>query len=269
VNNPYAKRETSEYIPGYTDSSFTGEPIHETIAKRVLQKKAAVCDGYSRLFKTLCDYAGIRSEIITGYAKANMGRIGAKFRSNHNWNAVYIDSAWYLLDVTWASGFLTYRSGEYVKQYNNHYFLTPPEEFIQDHFPDDLQWTLLTKTPILKEFDASPFKQKSFSKYSISSYKPSKGIIEAALGDTIHFMLETRDPWNDRRILPDVFFDTTMFYRSSLWAFIYPGAETGQRANAGRKINYTYVVDSDIVEWVHLMYNSDLIMRYKLNIKRN
>ncbi len=264
VKNPYGNRETSVYIPGYTDSSFMGESIHETIAKRVLQKKAAVCDGYSRLFKTLCDYAGIRSEIVTGYVKTNMGRAGAKFRSNHNWNAVLIDSAWHLLDVTWASGFFTFRSDEFIKQYNNHYFLTPPEEFIRDHFPDDLQWTLLPDPPILKEFDASPFKQKSFSKYNIISYRPSTGVIEAAIGDTVQILLESRDPVKDKRIVPDEFFDTTMLYRSPSWAFIYPGT-----ALTGKKINYTYIVESGMVEWLHLMYNSDLIMRYKLKIKKN
>jgi Uncharacterized protein involved in cytokinesis, contains TGc (transglutaminase/protease-like) domain len=30
-----------------------------------------------------------------------------RFAVNHTWNSVYIDSTWYLLDVTWASGVVT------------------------------------------------------------------------------------------------------------------------------------------------------------------
>src|SRR6476620_6813033 len=35
--------------------------------KSILKKKKGICDGYARLFKRMCDIAGIRSEIIQGY----------------------------------------------------------------------------------------------------------------------------------------------------------------------------------------------------------
>jgi hypothetical protein len=44
--------------------------------------------------------------------------VGQKFRSNHNWNAVYIDSAWYLLDVTWASGSLSYFGDAFIQHFD-------------------------------------------------------------------------------------------------------------------------------------------------------
>src|SRR5438093_2812850 len=53
------------------DTSVVLKPLNERIAESVIKKKTAVCDGYARLFKTLCDKAGIRSEIITGYARGD------------------------------------------------------------------------------------------------------------------------------------------------------------------------------------------------------
>src|SRR5689334_5721719 len=40
---------------------------NKRIVQKILTEKKAVCDGYSRLFKSLCDSAKIRCEIITGY----------------------------------------------------------------------------------------------------------------------------------------------------------------------------------------------------------
>jgi transglutaminase/protease-like cytokinesis protein 3 len=36
---------------------------------KVLKKKKAVCQGYSMLFKKMCDIAGLKSEIVTGLCK--------------------------------------------------------------------------------------------------------------------------------------------------------------------------------------------------------
>src|SRR4051812_16767878 len=92
--------------------------LSERVAIDVLNRRIAFCDGYSRLFTTLCNYAGIASEVISGYASSNFG--GRKFGSNHRWNAVYLDSTWPLLDATWASGHLTYGSNDFIQSYNNY-----------------------------------------------------------------------------------------------------------------------------------------------------
>lgn len=145
------------YIPSsaFDDANDTGalKPLDERIADGVLQKRIAFCDGYARLFKTLCDYAGITSELITGFAKTstNTKKANPVFRSNHRWNAVMIDSTWKLLDVTWASGYIT-NSNDYVRHFDDHYFLSPPEDFIRDHYPEDTKWTLLPSPPSFKEY---------------------------------------------------------------------------------------------------------------------
>ncbi|MBD0286714.1 MAG: hypothetical protein ICV79_14985 [Flavisolibacter sp.] len=266
-NIAYRTRNTSysftDYEEPVLDTAVSMQLFNYQAAQRVLRRGVTVCDGYARLFKTLCDYAGVPSEIITGYARSDRGRIGSRFRSNHSWNAVYIDSAWHLLDVTWASGYITYQGGDFVKQYDGYYFMTPPRQFVQDHFPEDLKWTLLDNPPTIREFHNTPFKLGAMVRYKIKSFLPAKGLIEAAVGDTILFELETEDAVKQLFVSDATAFDSAGFYK---------GDSVQLKNNAfsirGNKVYYPYVVLSDTVSWLNVAYNGDVIMRYKLNVTK-
>lgn len=253
-------------IPVYEEDQLidTGslKPLTERVAIKVLQDKRTYCDGYSRLFKSLCDHADINSEIVTGYARSDMNRAEEKFRSNHAWNVVLIDSVWQLLDVTWASGYINY-ADQFVKRFDEYYFLTAPEKFIVHHYPDDLRWTLLDRPPALYEFRYTPFRQRSYVKYEITDYYPSRGIIEANLGDTIRLELETNNAYRNLSIAPDSLWDSTSLVRSPFYSYLQP-----QYTVKGDKVLYTFTVESETTEWLHLMYNNDAVLRYKLNVKQ-
>lgn len=240
------------------DDTVSSKSAVEQTAEKVLRRRIAVCDGYAKLFKTLCDYAGVESEVILGYGKCYLEK-DTKFRTNHAWNAVKVDSNWYLLDVTWASGFVTY-SNEFVHHMDDSYFLTPPQQFISDHYPEDLKWTLLEHPTTLQEFHFSPFKYKSFIKYGIASASPANGTIEAAIGDTIHIELKLGDASKDSLIASDPFFDSTIIQLSPASVFLEPTVENN-------KAVYTYVVQAGGIEWIHLLYNDDPVLRYKLIVK--
>lgn len=47
-------------------------------------------------------------------------------------------------------------------QYDEHYFLCDPLEFIQEFFPDDPKWQLLEHPLTLAEFEDLPFVRLSF-----------------------------------------------------------------------------------------------------------
>lgn len=230
----------------------------EMAAWRVLQRRVAVCEGYAQLFKVLCNDAGLQAEVVSGYAKCYLER-GDKFRTNHSWNAVCIDGRWYLLDMTWASGYMNF-ANEYVAHLDETYFLTPPRLFIHDHYPEDLRWTLLQDPPALKEFSYSPFRFKSFIKYGIHSYKPGNGTIEAAVGDTVQLEIEVHDADKNRSISSDPFFDSTMLTASPASVFLAPSFQA-------KKVIYTYVVGTNPIEWLNLLYNDDIILRYRLSVK--
>jgi Transglutaminase-like superfamily len=239
--------------------------LNERVAEDVLKNKKAVCDGYARLFKTLCDHAGINSEIILGYARSRPLKSVQRFGVNHYWNAVMIDNKWYLLDATWASGYVSMQGDVFIREYDEHYFLTPPEVFIQDHYPDDIRWTLLPDSKIPLEFYRSPFKQKSFSKYQITSFYPSGGIIETFVGDTIRLNLQTNIKETGRVISPDMLVDSTLFTHSSSWVFLKP--DQTENSNLQIQYNYLYAVSSPKVEWLYLLYNDDMVLRYKIKVK--
>lgn len=237
------------YYEDTDDSSTTLKPLNERVAAKVLRKKIAVCDGYTRLFKTLCDHAGIRSEIITGYARTN--KPGARFGVNHTWNAVYLDSSWQLLDVTWASGFISY-SDEFIRRYDDHYFLTPPQHFIRDHYPEDLKWTLLPDPPAFREFYNGPFRYSAYVKSGITSYLPVKGIIEVSMGDTIRIELTAKAVSRNFFVTDEPMTDSLPIISQQ----------------AGEKISYTYTVTTIGKDWLYIYYNDELVMRYKLQAKK-
>lgn len=145
--------------------------------KQTLQRKKGICSQYSELFQVLCAFAGISAKEITGYVKGPAYTSGDLFfESDHSWNAVYLDSAWYLLDATWGSGHVVPKKRKFkallarctgkVHIQNSYkfqakptltYFLTPPEKFLLDHLPADPSWQLVTYPISIKSFEQNEY----------------------------------------------------------------------------------------------------------------
>jgi transglutaminase/protease-like cytokinesis protein 3 len=248
----YGKKGSRQLYKEPDDSGVSLPPLNERVAAKVLKTGVAFCEGYSRLFKTLCDHAGIKAEIIYGYARTNNNR---RFAVNHTWNSVFIDSTWFLLDVTWASGVVSY-GNEYVRQYNDLYFLTPPEDFIRDHYPEDPQWTLLKDPPVYREFAQSPFRYSGYIKSGLSNYFPSKGVIDVAVGDSIFIELKAR------KEVRTFFVSSSPFPDTSLYTVLSPAAALGE------KLIFKYKVTGTTGEWLYVFCNEELALRYKLNVKK-
>lgn len=255
------KNPSGDALSQDADTSTTLTPLNERVAEDVLKKGKAFCYGYSRLFQCLCDYARIPCEVINGYARGDFNKIGNNFRTNHSWNAVRLDSNWYLVDVTWASGYFTYNNNEFIKHFDDQYFLTPPSQFALDHFPDDLKWSLLRQPPTIGEFQRSPYKSRCFVKYDITSYWPKEGVIKASVGDTIHLRIETGLS-ADRNIgggsIEDMISADTL-------STVYCKPLISDRSHI---VNYSYVVESTNTQWLQLVYNDDMILRYKLEVSK-
>lgn len=245
----------------------TLQPLNERVSREVLWSRQAVCDGYAKLFMTLCTYAGIKSEIIVGYAKNSANKPTTKFGVNHYWNAVFFENDWHLLDVTWASGYIDPKKKEFVKELDETYYLSDPEKFINDHYPDDPRWTLLPDSKIPVEFRYSPFRQRSFNKYNITGYFPSAGVINAVPGDTILIELQMNLA-DDRKISPSELTDSSLFSYSSSWIFLSP-AKKNKKESGGQTCIYSYPVASTEVNWLFLVYNNDIVLRYKVNVSGN
>ena len=90
-------------------------------AERVLRTRRAVCAGYSRLFEDLSRRVGLQALYVGGRAP------GPGYNS-HAWNALRVGGRWLFVDSTWGSA----QSAEGRRDW----FLVPPVEFLQTHFPD-------------------------------------------------------------------------------------------------------------------------------------
>ncbi|XP_063613385.1 hillarin-like isoform X2 [Penaeus indicus] len=138
-------------------------------------------ESYHVLFKRLCSYAGLHCVVIKGYSKSAGYQPGVKFEDNrfrNSWNAVYVAGAWRFVQCNWGARHLVNakevpkpggksKSDSLRYEYDDHYFLTDPKEFIYEFFPLQPEWQLL-KAPIsLHEFEELPFVRSLFFRYGL------------------------------------------------------------------------------------------------------
>lgn len=138
-------------------------------------------ESYHVLFKRLCSYAGLHCVVIKGYSKSAGYQPGVRFedsRFRNSWNAVYVAGAWRFVQCNWGARHLVNakevpkagakgKSDSLRYEYDDHYFLTDPREFIYEFFPLQSDWQLL-KTPItLHDFEELPFVRSLFFRYGL------------------------------------------------------------------------------------------------------
>jgi hypothetical protein len=135
----------------YNVDVFFGASSGSIRSEDVLKSRRSVCYGYSDLFVSLARESGLEAAMIKGYGKGYGYVPGQHFAgpANHAWNAVRINGSWYLIDCSWGAGYVN-GEGKYVRQFDDHYFMTPPSQFIFCHFPEDVRWQLLNQ-PLTKE----------------------------------------------------------------------------------------------------------------------
>lgn len=80
-------RDKTNYDYSYADISYT--------VKGILYNKKAVCAGYAKFFKSVCDNLGISCKYISGTVD-NGENVGS-----HAWNRVKIGNTWYYIDTCW------------------------------------------------------------------------------------------------------------------------------------------------------------------------
>ena len=116
----------------------------------VLKAKKTVCEGYANLFLSMSFHANIPARKITG--DFGGGR--------HGWNAVWLDGKWHLLDVTKMAG----------KDFDEFWFLTPPDKFIFCNYPDFDNWQLLNSKISKREYLTTPMEKVPFQllKFGVS-----------------------------------------------------------------------------------------------------
>ncbi len=149
----------------------------------VLRTRRAACEGYASLFASLARACGLQAEVIGGYSKGYRYRAGAPLplQPDHAWNAVMIGGRWRLVDCTWGAGYLD-ESGRFRCFLNDHYFLTPPEEFIYDHFPEEPRWQLLDRPLSREQYQELLMVRPGFFRYGLRaiSHRQARVVLDGA-----------------------------------------------------------------------------------------
>ncbi len=177
-NVSYDPKESSKfgYEFGSREEFLKKEKKHnEKLSKRVISKGQAVCEGYATLFTELSKELNIKSKVVSGSSKTKVSDIGKRFYADHAWNVVEIDKKLYLVDATWSAG--SYDDG-FIKELNTFYFMTPPELFIKDHYPEYFEHALLDKKIEREVFLNSPL----IHNHEYELLSPQRGLIKKSDG---------------------------------------------------------------------------------------
>ncbi|XP_042356405.1 uncharacterized protein ky [Plectropomus leopardus] len=159
----------------YDVSGYLGRSEKLSSPEEVIAAGRGVCCGYSSLCTEMCREVGIECQEVPGHSKGIgylQGQSLKNVKSDHLWNSVLLGGQWFLLDACWGAGRVDMEHENFVKRFDDFYFLTDPEEFIETHFPDEEKWQLLD-TPIpLEEFERRVFKTSAFFNMGLRLIQP-------------------------------------------------------------------------------------------------
>lgn len=242
---------------------------------KVLRKKKAVCQGYSMLFKKMCDIAGLKSETITGYVRTEYYQVGSAGTLDHAWNAVWIDSAYYLLDATWAAGGCAKEDDGkllfFSKSYNDYYWLTPSADFARNHYPQNNKWVMVPNYT-KENFAANPY-YASTELRNIRLITPASGVIAAKKGDTIHFKIDYAGTIKELQI------NSNLFHNPDIW--VWDDVSKRKRVRrldtlaikkqqyikykqSGNIYEFDYIVTDNSLYYLDILFDRQRAMRFKV-----
>ncbi|ELU11849.1 hypothetical protein CAPTEDRAFT_95468, partial [Capitella teleta] len=121
---------------------------------------------YTTFYIELCKLAKLEAKLIKGIGRSGKPGEDVAKNGSSSWVAVLINQAWRLFDPHWAAR--AQNTGEakvdtsLKYSYNDHYFLTNPEEFIYTHFPFKEKWQLLARPVTRLEFNELASLQPAF-----------------------------------------------------------------------------------------------------------
>ncbi|HTI93725.1 MAG TPA: transglutaminase domain-containing protein [Puia sp.] len=244
---------------------------------KVLRKKKAVCYGYAMLFKRMCDIAGLKSEVIPGYTRSQYYQVGSSGSLDHAWNSVLIDSTYYLLDPTWAAGgCMPDGDGKllfYTKYFKEYYWLTPPNDFARNHYPQDAKWTLIPNYTKDK-FSANPYYDPA-ELMNIRLVTPNSGIINAKKGDTIRFKFDYLKKFTNLQINSNVFHNPDIWVieniskRKTIRRLDTLAVKKQQYIKYRREgdlCEFEYVVTDNSLYYLDILFDSERMMRFNVRI---
>lgn len=223
--------------------------------EHVLNKKKTVCNGYTKLFKRMCNMAGIQNEMVDGYVKKTPFQIGLVLNVSHTWNVVNLGGVNYYFDVTWAAGSCKTdeESGkltDFVKQYKDFYWQTPMQKFMRNHFPKDEKWIAETGRTKEQFFNAPYFYPNELIR-NMESNTPDSGVLKTHIGDTIHFGFTFKKPVKKIQVNTNNYKNVEILL-------------TNKAEWANNIYRFDYVVKENSLYYIEILFDGKEGIRYKV-----
>lgn len=160
------------------------------LAIKSFNSKNAVCFGYAALFFELSNKLGIECKLVQGDLKSSVSQINNKIELNHAWNVIKIQNEWKFVDCTISAGYISSKTNQFIFKFNDSFFLTEPELFFLNHFPEEKKWLLINKTE--EDYITLPVYFPDYFKSNLKVKSPVSGILSNAnnvniLFDNINF----------------------------------------------------------------------------------
>lgn len=170
------------------DALYSGAKCDVSYQGTLINRKS-VCEGYSNLFDTMCDYAGIDVAKIIGMGK------GFGQQISHAWNAIRVNEKWYIIDVTWDSQ-NAYENKTFVRKFfRTSYLFLEPKYAVYDHLPDKELYQFLDNPISKSKFNSLPEEKKvscvynAFHENNFKLVNPLPAVIEMN-GEPIEIQFE-------------------------------------------------------------------------------
>jgi len=165
----------------YTNAEEKNDAIQDIVWHKIdaaFRLKQGVCIDYTLMLNALFEQFGLVSKVVTGIAKTEIRKLESRpTYKNHSWNAVQLHGRWKLLDPTWAAGYIDSESGQYIRQYDDHYFFTEPIDFVRHHLPSNEEWQLLSQPVDAETFFGAPIYLPEFCEKGIRLSTRTSGIL--------------------------------------------------------------------------------------------
>lgn len=221
--------------------------------KKLLAHKKTMCTGYAYLIKELAFLADIECEIIDGYGRSVDSNLHTLNDLNHSWNAVKLNNKWYLCDATWSSGYMD-SNYNFIKEYNDGYFLTDPALFEKNHYPLNPKWLLSATSK--EYFINAPLLYNEAFKYKISAVSPSKMEVTVLKNTVTDFQFNFLNTAISKNKFSLVYYTNGIEKNIPIYDMQFKNNILMFKYKFNRKGNYD----------VHLKVNNDIVITYNIDV---
>ena len=229
------------------------------VFENLIKHRKTACTGYAYLLREMATLADIKCEIVNGFGRTPTLMLTKNSIPNHSWNAVELNSKWYLCDPTWSAGRIVLEEDIplFEPDYFDGYFLADPEFFIRNHYPLEINFSLLKEPPTFQDFIEGPVVYKEAFSNAVIPVSPSKMMLNIKKQDTMRFSLKVATKATNNSF-------SILLVRGGNQKEVKPKITRDKTI-----ITLGHAFQNSGVHDVHITYKNEIIATYVVKTKRN